>query len=62
MALSNLIWWPWFGIGEEEPPAEGPPLLAGDRRVHSEMVRRRPPSEDPDPDEEALIAFVLSRR
>ena len=20
MALSNLIWWPWFGIGEPTPP------------------------------------------
>lgn len=25
MALSNLIWWPWFGVGGEAPPTPGYP-------------------------------------
>lgn len=30
MALSNLIWWPWFGIGSQAPPAPGQNFLVGD--------------------------------
>ena len=59
MALSNLIWWPWFQIGSEAP-AQAETLLAGDRRVFNEVIRRHPPSEDED-DEEILMAWILSK-
>jgi hypothetical protein len=46
MALSNLIWWPWFGVGTAAPVApdyfpvgkptpgrlDGPPVRRGRRR------------------------------
>ena len=52
----GLLWWPWFGIGAEAPVvAEKLPM--GDRRIHHEIVRKHPPSED---EEEELIAFLLS--
>jgi hypothetical protein len=57
MALSNLIWWPWFGKSAEEPVV-GAELLAGDRRLRNEVIRRHSPSED----EELLIAVMLAER
>lgn len=58
MALSNLIWWPWFGISAEEPVV-GAELPMGDRRLHNEVIRRHPPSEDYD-DEDELISVILA--
>lgn len=57
MALSNLIWWPWFGKGAEEPVVGGE-LPMGDRRLRHEVIRRHPPSEDEEEDE--LMAVILS--
>ena len=56
MALSNLIWWPWFGIGTQEPPVEDEPLPMGDRRLYHERIRRHPVSED----EMWVISVILS--
>jgi hypothetical protein len=56
MALSNLIWWPWFGIGTQEPPVEDDYRPMGDRRLYHERIRRHPVSED----EMWVIAVILS--
>lgn len=58
MALSNLIWWPWFGLGVDEPVV-GDVLLAGDRRPRHEIIRRRQISQD---EEDLLIAVMLAER
>lgn len=58
--LSNLLWWPWHGIGSDVPPPDpgyGPPYTMGDRRLHHENIRRHPPDED---ELEAMIAVILS--
>ena len=58
MALSNLIWWPWAQLGTEAPPTPGdePWRRGGDRRLHHEVIRKQPPSED----EMFLISVILS--
>ena len=53
----GLLWWPWFGVGAEEPPVVAGQLPMGDRRLRNEVIRKHPPSED---EEEELIAFLLS--
>lgn len=54
MALSNLIWWPWFGRGLDKPPVDGDEQLMGGIRPQQ---RRSRVGEDPD--EEELIVVVL---
>jgi hypothetical protein len=53
--LSNLLWFPWAQIGSEAPPTPGDEFPMGDRRVHHERIRRRPPDDD---DVEALISVI----
>lgn len=61
MALSNLIWWPWFGKGAEEPVV-GAELPMGGR---DGFPQGAPPPTTPvmyrfgGDDEEDEIEFVL---
>lgn len=64
MALSNLIWWPWFGIGGQAPPAPGYPhdwLPGGDITP----PQTRPPTEAVwyrvQEDEDEFILYLLDK-
>jgi hypothetical protein len=59
MALSNLIWWPWFGKGAEEPVVSEEQPMGGIRPYRDGPRRRRDEVED---DDELIAVVLLSER
>lgn len=59
MALSNLIWWPWFGIGGGAPPVVAEYHPVGDTGP-IRRGRKRYPSDYDIADDLEAIAVILS--